>query len=95
MREQLRCWFGGGRLNTGAVIIIWCRVMVRRDMMIKLKMNSSRFKLNITLNRAGFLLTNIYISDVRRRTSGVAAHFGEMSAYHASSARPVENANKR
>ena len=58
-------------------------------------MHRSSVKLNITLNRAGFLLINIYISDVRRQTSGVAAHFGEMSAYHASSARPVENANKR
>jgi len=34
MRERLRCRFGGGCLNTGAVIIIWCGVMVRRDMMI-------------------------------------------------------------
>ena len=58
-------------------------------------MNSSRFKLNITLNRAGFLLINIYINDMRHRTASVAAHFGEMSAYHASPARPVENANKR
>ena len=57
-------------------------------------MNSSRFKLNITLNRAGFLLIIIYISDVRRRTAGVAAHFDEMSAYHASPARPVENVTK-
>ena len=62
--------------------------MVRRDMMIKLMMHSSRFKLNIILNRAGLLLINIYISNVRRRTAGVAAHFGEMSAYHASPARP-------
>ena len=64
-------------------------------MMIKLKMNSSKVKINISLNRAGLLLISIYISNVRRRTAGVAAHFGEMSAYHASSARPVENANKR
>ena len=47
------------------------------------------------LNRSGLLLINIYISNVRRRTAGVAAHFGEMSAYHASPARPVENTNKR
>ena len=79
----------------GAVIIIWCRVMVRRDMVIKLMMHRSSVKLNITLNRAGFLLINIYINDMRHRTAGVAAHFGEMSAYHASPARPVENANKR
>ncbi len=58
-------------------------------------MRSSRFKINIILNRAGLLLINIYISNVRRRTAGVAAHFGEMSAYHASPARPVENTNKR
>ena len=79
----------------GAVIIIWCRVMVQRDMVIKLKMNSSKVKINISLNRAGLLLISIYMSNVRRRTAGVAAHFGEMSAYHASPARPVENANKR
>ena len=79
----------------GAVIIIWCRVMVRRDMVIKLMMHRSSVKLNITLNRAGFLLIHIYINDMRHRTAGVAAHFGEMSAYHASPARPVENANKR
>ena len=58
-------------------------------------MNSSKVKINISLNRAGLLLISIYISNVRRRTTGVAAHFGEMSAYHASPARPVENANKR
>ena len=58
-------------------------------------MNSRKVKINISLNRAGLLLISIYISNVRRRTAGVAAHFGEMSAYHASPARPVENANKR
>ena len=58
-------------------------------------MNSSKVKINISLNRAGLLLISIYISNVRRRTAGVAAHFDEMSAYHASPARPVENANKR
>jgi hypothetical protein len=64
-------------------------------MVIKLMMHRSSVKLYITLNRAGFLLINIYINDMRHRTAGVAAHFGEMSAYHASPARPVENANKR
>ena len=58
-------------------------------------MNSSKVKINISLNRAGLLLISIFISNVRRRTAGVAAHFGEMSAYHASPARPVENTNKR
>ena len=94
MRERLRCWFGGGRLNTGAVIIIWCRFTVLRDMMIKLMMRSSSVKLNITLNRAELLHINIYINDVRCRMLQQQHHFGEMSAYHASPARLVENANK-
>ena len=94
MRERLRYWFGGGRLNNGAVIIIWCRYTVRRDMMIKLMMHSSSVKLNIILNRAGLLLISIYINDVRCRIQQQQHHFGEMSAYHALPARLVENANK-
>jgi hypothetical protein len=60
-------------------------------MMISLMMPSSSVKLNVTLNRAGLLLINIYNNDMRRRTAGAAAHFGEMSAFHASPARLVEN----
>ena len=69
--------------------------MLQRDRMIQLKVNSSKVKINIMLNRAGLKLINIYINNMRHRTAGVAAHFGEMSAYHASPACPVENANKR
>ena len=50
-------------------------------------MCSSKVKLNIMINRAGLLLINIYINDVRRRIAGVAVHSGEMSAYHASPLR--------
>ena len=46
-------------------------------------MRSSKVKLNIMINRAGLLLINIYINDVRHRIAGVAVHSGEMSAYHA------------
>jgi hypothetical protein len=46
-------------------------------------MHSSKVKLNITLNRAGLLLINIYINNMRCRIAGVAVHSGEMSAYHA------------
>jgi hypothetical protein len=63
-------------------------------MMIKLMMRSSKVKLNIMLNRAGLLLISIYINDVRCRMLQQQHHFGEMSAYHASPARLVENADK-
>ena len=63
-------------------------------MMIKLMMRSSSVKLNITLNWAELLHINIYINDVRCQMLLQQHHFGEMSAYHASPARLVENANK-
>ena len=91
MRERLRCWFGGGRLKTGAVIIIWCRYTVRRDMMIKLMMRSSSVKLNMMLNRARLLLISIYSNNMRCRIQQQQHHFGEMSAYHAPPARLVKN----
>ena len=50
-------------------------------------MRSSKVKLNIMINRAGLLLINIYINDVRRRIAGVVVHSGEMSVYHASPLR--------
>jgi hypothetical protein len=85
---------GVGLAVGASIIIIWCRYMVRRDMMIKLMMHSSSVKLNIMLNRAGLLLISIYINDVRCRIQQQQHHFGEMSAYHAPPARLVENANK-
>ena len=57
--------------------------MVRRDRVIRqLKVNSSKVKINMMLNRAGLLLINIYINDVRRRMLQQQHHFGEMIAYH-------------
>jgi hypothetical protein len=94
MRDRLRCRFGGGCLNTGADIIIWSGVMVRRDRVIQLKVNSSKVKINIMLNRAGLLLINIYINDVRRRMLQQQHHFGEMIAYHASPACLVKTLTK-
>jgi hypothetical protein len=61
--------------------------------MIQLKVNSSKVKINIMLNRAGLLL-NIYINDVRRRMLQQQHHFGEMIAYHASPARLVKTLTK-
>ena len=43
-------------------------------------MRSSSVKLNITLNRAGFLLIDIYINGVRCRMLQQQHLFGEMSA---------------
>jgi hypothetical protein len=68
--------------------------MVQRDRMIQLKVNSSKVKINIMLNRAGLLLINIYINDVRCRILQQQHHFGEMIAYHASPARLVKTLTK-
>ena len=68
--------------------------MLQRDRTIQLKVNSSKDKINIMLNRAGFLLMNIYINDVRRRILQQQHHFGEMIAYHASPARLVKTLTK-
>jgi hypothetical protein len=57
-------------------------------------MRSSKVKLKIMLNRAGLLLISIYINNVRCQILQQQHHFGEMSAYHASPARLIENANK-
>ena len=54
-------------------------------------MHCSKVKLNITLNRAGLLLINIYINNMRCRIQQQQHHFGEMSAYHAPPARLVKN----
>jgi hypothetical protein len=54
-------------------------------------MRSSKVKLNITLYRAGLLLINIYINNLRCRVLQQQHHFGEMSAYHAPPARLVKN----
>ena len=67
---------------------------VQRDRMIQLKVNSSKVKINIMLNRAGLLLINIYINDVRRRILQQQHHFGEMIAYHASPACLVKTLTK-
>ena len=92
MRERLRCRFGCGCLNTGTVIIIGAGLCysVHDDKL----MRSSRFKLNIILNRAGLLLINVYINDVRRRILQQQHHFGEMIAYHASPACLVKTLTK-
>jgi hypothetical protein len=59
--------------------------MLQRDRMIKLMMHSSKVKINIMLNRAGLLLINIYINNVRRRMLQQQHRFGEMIAYLGSS----------
>jgi hypothetical protein len=48
-------------------------------------MQYSKVKINIMLNRAGLLLINIYINNVRRRMLQQQHRFGEMIAYLGSS----------
>ena len=59
--------------------------MVRCDRMIQLRMQYSKVKINIMLNRAGLLLINIYINNVRCRMLQQQHRFGEMIAYLGSS----------
>ena len=53
-------------------------------------MRSSKVKLNIMINRAGLLLINIYINNMRCRMLQQQHHFGEMSAYHVPPGSPSE-----
>ncbi len=45
-------------------------------------------------NGAGLLFVTIYINDQRHRTADIVVHLGEMSVYHALSARLVETLKK-
>ena len=50
-------------------------------MMIQLKVNSSKVKINTMLNRAGLLFISFYINNVCCRMLQQQHYFGEMIAY--------------
>jgi hypothetical protein len=73
MREGVRCNFGVFCLDTAAFIMVWYAIQTRRknsvltDDTIEVVVN-----LNIIVKKAELLLISIYISNQRRRISGVA-----------------------